>query len=49
MRDWMVILILYVLALGLFRILGGIRAAGSAFRNWGQASSTIRTNPGSSS
>jgi hypothetical protein len=49
MRDWVVILVLYVLALGFFRILGGFGAAADAFRRWGNASSDFRTNPGSSS
>ena len=49
MRDWMVILVLYVLSLGFFRILGGFGAAADAFRWWGNASSELRANPGSSS
>jgi len=49
MRDWIVILILYVLALGLFRVLGGLRAAGDVFRRWGRHSAATRANPGSSS
>ncbi|HEX6702109.1 MAG TPA: hypothetical protein VF101_15380 [Gaiellaceae bacterium] len=32
-----------------FRWLGGLGAAGDAFRRWGKASSSIRVNPGSSS
>ncbi len=49
MRDWIVILVLYALALGLFRVLGGLRAAGDAFRRWGGHSAGSRANPGSSS
>ena len=49
MRDWIIFFVLYVVGLGLFRILGNFGAAGSAFRSWGEASSTLRGNPGSSS
>jgi hypothetical protein len=49
MRDWIVILVLYVLSLGLFRILGGLRGTAETFRRWGHASSGIRMSPGSSS
>jgi hypothetical protein len=48
---WTVVLIavLYVLAVGLFRWLGGFAAAGEACRRWGQASSATRVSSGSSS
>jgi Sec-independent protein translocase protein TatA len=49
MRDWIVILILYVLVFGLFRLLEGFASAGEAFRSWGSRSTTIRPRPGSSS
>lgn len=49
MRDWMIIVALYVLSLGLFRALGGIRGAADTFRRWGHSSSAVRFNPGSSS
>jgi hypothetical protein len=49
MRDWIVILVLYVLSLGLFRILGGLRGSADTFRRWGRASSALRMSPGSSS
>jgi hypothetical protein len=49
MRDWIAILILYVLALGLFRILGGLGSAAEAFRRWGGHTAANRINPGSSS
>ncbi len=48
MRDWIVILILYVLVLGLFRLAGGFRAAGQALRSWG-SHAAIPANPRSSS
>jgi hypothetical protein len=43
MRDWIVILVLYVVVLFGFRALGGIRAAGEAVERWGRSSSTART------
>jgi hypothetical protein len=43
MRDWIVILVLYVVALLGFRALGGIRAAGEAFERWGRSSATRRS------
>jgi hypothetical protein len=49
MRDWIVILVLYVFVLGLFRVLGGFAAAGEAIQAWGRATSRIRTKPGSGS
>jgi hypothetical protein len=49
MREWIPILVLYVVGLGLFRILGGFGAAGSAVRRWGHGSSALKSNPGSSS
>lgn len=48
MRDWIVILVLYVVVLGLFRGLGGLRSAADAFRMWGEASTSIRKDPASS-
>jgi hypothetical protein len=48
-RDWIVILILYVLVLVLFRLLGGFATAGEAFRSWGSRSTKLRLRPGSSS
>lgn len=49
MRDWIVILILYVFVLALFRFAGGIAGAGDALRRWGSHASTPRMNPSSSS
>lgn len=48
MRDWIVLLILYVLALGLFRGLGGLGSAAEAFRSWGTHSTAPRVDPESS-
>jgi hypothetical protein len=48
---WSLILIgvLYVLALGVWRYLGGFGSAGEAFRTWGRSNSAVRSQPGSSS
>jgi hypothetical protein len=39
MWGWIVVLVLYAVGMGLFHVLGGIRAAGEAIENWGRASS----------
>ena len=49
MREWLPYLALYVLGLVVFRLLGGLGAAASAFRRWGRGSSGLRPSPGSSS
>ena len=49
MATLIVLVSLYVVVFGFFRRLGGLGAAGDVFRRWGKATSTIRTNPGSSS
>lgn len=49
MREWLPYFALYVLGLVLFRVLGGLGAAASAFRRWGRGSSGLRASPGSSS
>jgi hypothetical protein len=49
MRDWLVYIVLYVVGLGLFRLLGNFGAAGNALRSWGEASSKLRADPSSSS
>jgi hypothetical protein len=48
MRDWIIYIVLYVVGLGLFRLLGNFGAAADALRRWGESSSAIRANPGSS-
>ncbi len=48
MRE-VIVLALYLLGVGFFAVLGGIRSAADAFRSWGEASSSIPRNPGSSS
>ncbi len=47
--DWVVLLSGYVLALAIFRFLGGFPAAGDAFRSWSKAYSSRRAKLGSSS
>jgi hypothetical protein len=49
LRDWIVIAVLYVFGIGVFRLLGGLGAAGEALREWGRVSSAIRRTAGSSS
>ena len=49
MHGWMLILVGYVLALGFFRALGGLPAAGEAFRRWSGHANSPGTNPSSSS
>jgi hypothetical protein len=38
MWEWILIGVLYLLAFGLFRWLGGIASAASAIQRWGHAS-----------
>ena len=49
MRDWIVILILYVLVVVLFRVVGGVAGAGDAVRRWGSHVGTRGMNFRSSS
>jgi hypothetical protein len=49
MRDWIIVLMLYLLGLGFFGVLGGLRSAAEALRKWGETSSAIREHPASSS
>jgi hypothetical protein len=49
MRDAIVFVALYVLFIGLFRLLGGFNAAAETFERWGRASATLRSHAGSSS
>jgi hypothetical protein len=37
MLDWIVIGVLYITGIAFFRFIGGIGAAGEAFRRWGSA------------
>ncbi len=49
MKDWIIVAILYGFGMGVFRLLGGINAAGDALRRWGRSSSTVKPSPNSSS
>lgn len=42
--DWIVLASGYVLALGLFYWLGGIKRAGDAIRSWGRSSTRDATH-----
>ena len=48
MKDWIIIVILYGFGIGVFRLLGGINAAGDALRRWGRASSAVKASSSSS-
>jgi hypothetical protein len=48
-NGWIVPIVLYALGFGLFGILGGLSSAAEAFRQWGNASSTARSDLASSS
>jgi hypothetical protein len=41
MREWIIIIALYALVVGLFQLLGGLGAAAETFRRWGAAHSSI--------
>ena len=41
MSSWIAVAVLYVLGMGFFHLLGGVSAAGEAFRRWG-AAETVR-------
>ncbi len=49
MWEWIVIGVLYVLALVSFRLLGGVGAAAQAFEMWGRSSASTRVNRASPS
>jgi hypothetical protein len=49
MAGWIITTILYVLVVAFFSFLGGFRAAGEAFRHWGERATNIRAHSGSSS
>ncbi len=49
MTDWIVVAVLYLFGMGVFRMLGGISAAGQALRRWGRSSSDLRRVHGSAS
>ena len=49
MSSWIVVVVLYVLGMGCFHLLGGLRAAGEALRNWGHTSTAVKNSPSSAS
>jgi hypothetical protein len=42
MTGWIVVGILYALGMSFFRLIGGIGAAGEAFRRWGESTAARR-------
>jgi hypothetical protein len=48
MLGWIVVLVLYAVGMGLFHVLGGIRAAGEAIENWSRANASARAEHASS-
>jgi hypothetical protein len=40
--QWIIVIALYALGMGLFQILGGLGAAAEHLRSWGESHSTIR-------
>jgi hypothetical protein len=42
MWNWIMIAALYLLGMGFFALVGGVRAAGDAFRRWGESASHRR-------
>jgi hypothetical protein len=49
MIEWIVIGVLYVVGIGIFRMLGGLSSAGEAMRQWGRSRAGYREACGSSS
>lgn len=47
MSNWIIVVILYVLGMGFFHLLGGLRAAGEAVRSWGHASTAVKSRASS--
>jgi hypothetical protein len=41
MLEWIVISLLYAVGFGLLALLGGLSAAGEAFRQWSERSSCV--------
>jgi hypothetical protein len=49
MREWIIIVVLYVFGVGFFHVLGGLGAAAESLKQWGRVSSTVGSTPASSS
>jgi hypothetical protein len=41
MREWIIIIALYALGVGLFQLLGGLGTAAEALKRWGAGHSSI--------
>ena len=41
MRDWIVVVVLYLFGMGLFHVLGGLGAAAETLKRWGRVSSSL--------
>jgi hypothetical protein len=44
MQNWIIIVALYALSIGLFQIIGGLSAAAEAVQSWGATHSTIEND-----
>jgi hypothetical protein len=49
MMQWIIVIALYALGMGLFHVLGGLGAAAEHLRSWGEAHATIRHSSASTS
>jgi hypothetical protein len=49
MKEWVIVAVLYGLGMACFHLLGGIRAAGEALRDWGRACGRTDRRPTSAS
>jgi hypothetical protein len=49
MMQWIIIVALYALGMGLFHVLGGLGAAGEHLRSWGEAHTSLRKTEASAS
>jgi hypothetical protein len=47
MWSWIVVLVLYAVGMGLFHVLGGLRAAGEAIESWSRANTSPDATPAS--
>jgi hypothetical protein len=45
MWNWILIVSLYLLGMGLLGVLGGLGSAGDAIRNWGESASGRERSP----
>jgi hypothetical protein len=45
--QWIIVIALYALGMGLFHILGGLGAAAEHLRSWGESHTTLRDSSAS--